>query len=157
MLLPMNVISEILELPVIAPRPRVLPDRRRYERRGPWRLDMPSLGERDRRAARERRATPRVEVELDCEERHEGTRFFRITKDLSTFGLSTRSGFPHELGTRLDLRLYLPDDPQDPVCVQAEVVGWHNEDGGMRLAFRSPPAETVRRIHRYLKARAQDA
>lgn len=150
----MNVISEITQLPVIAPSPKVLPDRRRFERRGPWRAEVPGAGERDRRSERERRATPRLEVELDCEERHQGTRFFRITRDLSTFGVSTRSGFPHPMGTRLDLRLYLSDDTQNPICVQAEVVGWHNEDGGMRLAFRNPSAEAVRRIHRYLQSRA---
>ena len=153
----MNIISEINQLPVIAPRPKVLQDRRQLERRSRWRLDLPVAGEKDRREARERRATPRLEVELDCEERFEGTRYFRITRDLSTFGVSTRCGYPHPVGTKLDLALYLPDDPRVPVKVQAEVVGWHSEDGGMRLAFRSPSAEAVRRIHRYLQTRVAES
>ena len=147
--------SEINEMPLIAPSPRVVPDRRQTDRRGPSRPPIPGAGERERRAPKERRATPRLEVELDCEERVDGGRFFRVTRDLSTFGLSTRTGHPHELGTRLDLLLYLPDEPRRPVRVTAEVVGWDNEGHGMRLAFRNPEKEAVRRIHAYLRTKVK--
>ncbi len=145
--------SELTELPLIAPAPKVRPDRRQADRRGPSRPPIAGAGERERRAPKERRATPRLEVELDCEERVEGGRFFRVTRDLSTFGVSTRTGHPHERGTRLDLLLYLPDQPRRPVQVNAEVVGWDNEGHGMRLAFRNPSAEAVRRIHGYLRSK----
>ena len=92
-------------------------------------------------------------MELECEEVVEGNRFFRLTFDLSAFGVSTRFGPARERGTRVDLALWLPDDPQNPVKVKAEVVGTAPMHQGARLAFRNPPAEAVRRIHRYLKSR----
>src|SRR4051812_24983439 len=129
----MHVISEINELPVIAPRPKPLADRRTQDRRQLEREVIVAAGERDsdRREGRDRRATPRVEVELDFEERLGDTRYFRITRDLSTFGLSTRCGYPHPLGTKMNVTLYLPDAPSIPVTVSAEVVGYDTFDGGM--------------------------
>ncbi|MDQ3266744.1 MAG: PilZ domain-containing protein [Myxococcota bacterium] len=99
---------------------------------------------------RERRATPRIPIELCCEEVGAKRPYYRTTFDLSTFGLSTQSGRPHPVGTLLELRLHLPDDLRLPLELRAEVVGSHRETDGMRLAFRQPSAEAVRRIHRYL-------
>lgn len=103
--------------------------------------------------SRERRATPRLPIELCCEEQLEGKPYYRTTYDLSTFGLSTQYGRPHPLGTVLELRLHLPDDLHRPLELRAEVVGLHEDTAGMRLAFRQPSAEAVRRLHRYLFAR----
>lgn len=139
----MDPISEISNLPVIAPRPPVSRDDLPTER--PWEVA--------RVEARDRRAGPRVEVELDCEERLGEQRYFRLTWDLSTFGLSTRYGYSHPMGTRLDLALYLPD-AAEPVQVRAEVVGACPESKGARLAFRNPSADAVRRINRYLRTQA---
>lgn len=102
---------------------------------------------------RERRATPRVPIELCCEERVGERPYYRTTYDLSTFGLSTQYGHGYPLGTLVALRLHLPDDLGRPLELRAEVVGTHEETAGMRLAFRQPSAEAVRRIHRYLFAR----
>lgn len=103
---------------------------------------------------RDRRATPRVPVELELEERVEGARYFRITSDLSPFGLSTRQGFPYHLGTRMKVLLYLPDGEGTPLELDSEVVGAYAANGGLRLAFRNPELPAVRRIHRFLAARA---
>lgn len=153
----MNVISEINELPLIAPQPKAAQsDRRPQDRRSSARTapDFSVEQDSDRRAGRERRATARLEVEIDFEERLGDSRYFRVTRDLSTFGLSTRCGYPHAIGTKFDLRLFLPDAPaSQPVVVAAEVVGYDTFDGGMRLAFRKPPIEAVKRIHRYLGSR----
>lgn len=102
---------------------------------------------------RERRATPRIPIELCCEERGGKRPYYRTTYDLSTFGLSTQYGHAYKKGTVLELRLHLPDDLRNPLDLKAEVVGTHAETAGMRLAFRSPSAEAVRRIHKYLFAR----
>jgi hypothetical protein len=148
----MGKTSEVTYLDFVAPRSKPAPANAR-ERRG---FSLPSFlswisGERpERRAFRERRATPRFAVEVECEERIGPSRYFRITSDLSTFGLSTRHGWPHDVGTRLQLLIYLPDGNDRPVEVEAEVVGHFNEFGGMRLAFRNPQVDVLRRIHRYL-------
>jgi hypothetical protein len=101
------------------------------------------------RRVRDRRATPRLQVELDCEQSLGSGYYFGITWDLSTFGFSTRHGTPHEPGTRLNVTLHLPDG-EGPLISEAEVVGVNAESGGTRLAFRNPGMDVVRRIHRYL-------
>ena len=105
------------------------------------------------RRRRERRATPRVQVELCCEDLSGPSRHFLTTFDLSTFGVSTRCGASRPIGAELSLKLHLPDDLRRPLEVRAVVVGEHEQSGGMRLAFRSPPEEAVRRIHKYLFAK----
>jgi hypothetical protein len=105
-------------------------------------------------AERERRATPRVPIELEVEERVGPSTYIRITEDVSTFGLSTRQGHSHPLGTRLNLVLHLPDDRTCPLAVEAEVVGHYARHWGMRLAFKNLSAEAGRRLHRYLASRA---
>lgn len=102
---------------------------------------------------RERRATPRIPIELCCEERLGNKPYYRTTYDLSTFGLSTQYGHTYPAGTVVELKLHLPDDLRRPVDLRAEVVGIQEETAGMRLAFRNPSSEAVRRIHRYLFAR----
>ncbi|MBI3182816.1 MAG: PilZ domain-containing protein [Myxococcales bacterium] len=159
----MGPLSEITKLPLITPRPKVPADRRLGERRQQKSLAKALIGsrpilERERRKRSERRATPRVEVQLECEERVGPARYFRLTSDLSTFGIGVRRGCPRKVGTRLKLLIHLPDEMDCPVEVEAEVVSPYDVHGGMRLAFRNPSREAARRIHRYLvfrmKARA---
>jgi hypothetical protein len=149
----MNVISEIAALPLIAPRPRQAQtaDRRGAERRTSSR--PPVATESERRLRNERRAWPRQPVEVECEELVDGLRHFRVTRDLSVFGLSTRFGHPLQLGTRFELILHLPDDRARPLRLWAQVVGWNLGGAGMRLAFRQPSSEAVRRIAAYLRSR----
>ncbi len=111
-------------------------------------------GSDSEKSGRDRRASPRLQVELECEERYSHARYFRITWDLSTFGLSTRgTSGAHQVGERLDLRLYLPDGDPTPLDVRAEVVGEHLEGDGLRVAFKNPPVEAIRRISRYVASR----
>lgn len=137
----MSALSEIAALPLIAPEP---PTRRNRV-----------LARRSRGSGKlsDRRATPRVAVELECEERLGRSRYVRLTTDLSPFGLSTRQGYSHPLGTKLHLALFLPDDPSHPVRLRGEVVGLFPDNAGIRIAFRHPSQEAVRRINKYLKSR----
>jgi len=105
--------------------------------------------------ASDRRATPRVQVEIICVELAAGTRFLRTTYDLSTFGLSTQYGHVHPVGTELDLELQLPDDSSRPLHIKAHVVSHVGRTGGMRLAFRNPSRDAVRRLHRFLFTRTE--
>lgn len=111
-----------------------------------------SKGSEERRAFRERRATPRVAVELECEERTTDSRYVRLTSDLSTFGMSTRQGHTPPAGTRLTLALFMPDEPLAPLKLDAEVLGPYDSGGGMRLRFKNPSVDAIKRIHRYLSA-----
>src|SRR5882724_12249444 len=81
-----------------------------------------SAGAPERRRFRERRAPPRVPVELECEESHGDSRYVRLTTDLSTFGMSTRHGLTPVEGSRMCLKLFLPDEPMAPLKLEAEVL-----------------------------------
>jgi PilZ domain len=109
------------------------------------------------RLAADRRATPRLQVEMICVERVAGTRFLRTTYDLSTFGLSTQYGHVHPVGTELDLELQLPDESSRPLLLKAKVVGHVGRQGGMRMAFKNPSRDAVRRLHKFLFARMEAA
>lgn len=113
----------------------------------------------NRRSGRDRRATKRFHTEVVCEETtSRGSRNYRLTWDLSTFGMSTQFGTRYATGTRVELLLHLPDDASGPVPMTAEVVGVNDDSGGMRLAFRNPPLAAIKRIHRFLfAARAANA
>ena len=108
-----------------------------------------------RKLAADRRATPRVPAEIICVERMEGTRYLRTTYDLSTFGLSTQYGHMHPVGTELDLELQLPDESSRPLLVRAKVVGHVGRTGGMRMAFKNPSRDAVRRLHKFLFVRME--
>ena len=44
-----------------------------------------------------------------------------------------------------------PDKPDEPVELEAQVLGSFDERGGLRLKFVAPPLPAVRRIHRLVK------
>ena len=143
-------------LPLITPRkPAGTPDRRgtRHDSLNGLFQRIPR-GHSERRQFRDRRATPRVSVELECQPHVGDTRYVRLTQDLSTFGMSTRQGHTPPTGTRLVLSLFLPDEPVAPLRLTAQVLGSYDEHGGMRLRFIKPSLECVRRIHRFLRAQA---
>ena len=141
-------------LPLITP-----PKPKPKDRRGNNEVSLVGLYQRlaasqpERRRFRERRATPRVPVELECEESHGDSRYVRLTTDLSTFGMSTKHGPTPLEGSRMFLKLFLPDEPMAPLKLEAEVLGSYDGNGGMRLKFVKPSLDAVRRIHRFLVAR----
>ncbi len=141
-------------LPLITP-----PKPKSRDRRGRSELSLVGLysrlsaGQPERRKFRERRATPRVPVELECEELNGDSRYVRLTTDLSTFGMSTRHGPTPDAGSRLELKLFLPDEPMAPLKLTALVLGAYDHKGGMRLKFLKPSLDAVRRIHRFLTLR----
>jgi hypothetical protein len=117
-----SITAELKSLPLLSPRPR------------------PPTPVRRHRAPRERRAAQRAEIELECEERVDGHRYFRVTRDISPFGLATDYGYPHSVGTRLELWLYLPDAPAHPVKLQATVVGQSAKKWACGWPSRTRPA-----------------
>ena len=146
-------------LPLLTPSLRTgVPPEKQLDRRGSRSDSLLGLFQRiskgsdERRAFRERRATPRVTVELECEERTRDSRYVRLTRDLSTFGMSTSQGHTPAAGTRLTLALFLPDEPLAPLKLDAEVLGRYDSGGGMRLKFKNPSVDAIKRIHRYLSA-----
>ena len=141
-------------LPLITPPRPKSKDRRGHDRGLLGLYARLSAGQKERRRFRDRRATPRVPVELECEESNGESRYVRLTTDLSTFGMATKAGPTPEVGSRLSLKLFLPDEPMAPLKLDAHVLGAYDGQAGMRLRFHKPSLDAVRRIHRFLASRA---
>ncbi|MDP3154611.1 MAG: PilZ domain-containing protein [Archangium sp.] len=139
-------------LPLLTPRlPQTL-DRRTNTGEAMVKLfDRIKQGESERRNFRDRRATPRVNVGLALEAGSGEETMRLITNDLSTFGLSISGGKTPKKGTRLTLKLFLPDEPATPLVLEAEVLGPLGREDGVRMRFLKPDLEAVRRIHKLVK------
>lgn len=141
-------------LPLLTPRLPQTVDRRSQTGESMVKLfDRIKHGEQERRSFKDRRATPRVNVGLALEaDSGSGDETMRlVTHDLSTFGLSISGGPTPKKGTRLTLKLFLPDEPTNPLVLDAEVLGPLGQDGGVRVRFIKPDIEAMRRIHRLVK------
>lgn len=103
---------------------------------------------------RERRAAPRLQIELECEERASGQRYIRYTHDVSAFGIATRGGVNPPLGHAVQLTLHLPDG-KPAIALRARVINVQRNSGGVRLRFTNPPREAVQRISRFVAGRAR--
>ncbi|MDP2269943.1 MAG: PilZ domain-containing protein [Archangium sp.] len=139
-------------LPLLTPKlPQTL-DRRTNTGEAMVKLfDRIKQGESERRNFRDRRATPRVNVGLALEAGSGEETMRLITNDLSTFGLSISGGKTPKKGTRLTLKLFLPDEPATPLVLEAEVLGPLGREDGVRMRFLKPDLEAVRRIHKLVK------
>ena len=139
-------------LPLLTPKlPQTL-DRRTNTGEAMVKLfDRIKQGESERRNFRDRRATPRVNVGLALEAGAGEETMRLITNDLSTFGLSISGGKTPKKGTKLTLKLFLPDEPATPLVLEAEVLGPLGREDGVRMRFLKPDLEAVRRIHKLVK------
>lgn len=139
-------------LPLLTPKlPRTL-DRRANSGESMEKLfERIKHGDGERRSFRERRATPRLNVGLALETRDGDETMRLVTNDLSTFGLSIAGGKTPKKGTKLQLKLFLPDAPTEPLELEAEVLGALDAEGGTRMRFIDPDLEVMRRIHKLVK------
>ncbi len=139
-------------LPLLTPRLPQTIDRRTHTGEAMVKLfDRIKQGESERRNFRDRRATPRVNVGLALEAGAGEETLRLITNDLSTFGLSISGGKTPKRGTKLTLKLFLPDEPARPLVLKAEVLGPLGREDGVRMKFLKPDLEAVRRIHKLVK------
>jgi hypothetical protein len=141
-------------LPLLTPKLPQTVDRRRQTGESMVKLfDRIKQGDPERRSFRDRRATPRVNVGLTLEasETASAEAMRLVTHDLSTFGLSISGGPTPKKGTKLSLKLFLPDEPTNPLLLEGEVLGPLGSDGGVRVKFIKPDLDAVRRIHRLVK------
>lgn len=139
-------------LPLLTPRLPQTMDRRGHTGESMVKLfDRIKEGEAERRSFRDRRATPRVSVGLTLEADAGAETMRLVTNDLSTFGLSIRGGRTPKKGTKLSLKLFLPDDLTAPLTLAGEVLGPLDDDGGVRVRFIKPDLEAMRRIHKLVK------
>ncbi|MCA2978912.1 MAG: PilZ domain-containing protein [Myxococcaceae bacterium] len=137
-------------LPLLTPKLPHLKDRRGGAASLVKLMERIQKGAPERRGFRERRASPRIAVALDVEARGGGETMVMRTHDLSTFGVGVAAGPTPRRGSRLVIRLILPDDPQ-PLELKAEVLGPFGPQGGARMKFVAPPVDAIRRIHRLLR------
>ena len=139
-------------MPLLTPRLPQTIDRRTHTGEAMVKLfDRIKQGESERRNFRDRRATPRVNVGLALEAGAGEETLRLITNDLSTFGLSISGGKTPKRGTKLTLKLFLPDEPARPLVLKAEVLGPLGREDGVRMKFLKPDLEAVRRIHKLVK------
>lgn len=113
------------------------------------------------RRAAERRAAPRVLVDLEVDYRSEDTYLFASSRDISATGIFIRALEPLPPGTRLNLRFRgddgpVPDlhDAREPLELEGEVT-WVNPyrpdaltnlDPGMGVRFVALRAATRKRL-----------
>ena len=139
-------------LPLLTPKLPQTIDRRAHTGEAMVKLfDRIKQGESERRNFRDRRATPRVNVGFALEAGAGEETMRLITNDLSTFGLSISGGPTPKKGSKLTLKLFLPDEPTTPLLLDAEVLGPLGREGGVRMRFIKPDLEAVRRIHKLVK------
>jgi uncharacterized protein (TIGR02266 family) len=77
------------------------------------------------RPASERRASPRVLVDLEVDYRSEENFLFAYITDISTTGIFIRTHQPEPAGTELNLR-FVPEGEDAPLELEGEVI-WVNE------------------------------
>src|SRR5690348_4609115 len=75
-------------------------------------------------SAAERRAAPRVLVDLEVDYALEDNYLFAYITDISETGIFVRTTSPEQPGTRLNLR-FSPDNASPPIEIEGEVI-WVN-------------------------------
>lgn len=104
--------------------------------------------------ASDRRAHPRIAVELWVDERHGAVTYYQHAADLSLGGMFLRGTIPHAPGSSVKLEFRLPGD-DDPLEVRAEVVGQASDEAlGMHLRFVDLDDTVRARIERFIGARS---
>jgi uncharacterized protein (TIGR02266 family) len=104
--------------------------------------------------AAERRAAPRVLVDLEVDYRSEENFLFAYITDISTTGIFIRTTTPEPRGTELNLR-FIPDGADAPLELEGEVI-WVNAfrpgypdnlNPGMGVRFLRLEGETKARLY----------
>jgi uncharacterized protein (TIGR02266 family) len=104
----------------------------------------------------ERRAHERIPVEMHVEETHSTATYFQRSANLSLGGIFLESTLPHPPGTRIELRIELPDG-NEPLVVKGEVVApAGNDEIGMRVRFVDLGTEATERIEKVLESLQAD-
>lgn len=118
--------------------------------------DDPTRAVRERRAGQrrnaERRAEPRMAMNLWVEQELGNEVCFRRMGNLSSRGVFLEHGFSYPLGTKVRLRFRLPEEDAD-LELAAEVVKavWANEIPGTSLRFTDLDDATRARLAAYVE------
>jgi len=130
---------------------------RRSERHNGDRRNDEQVENQERRRGEDRRAEPRVPLEMWMEEVEKGHSALRRTGDVSVGGAYFERIVPHPLGTRIALRIPLPGDEQE-VRVYGEVVNLEKDGTGMGVKFIEFDGDGELRLGAFLsKAGTADA
>jgi uncharacterized protein (TIGR02266 family) len=114
----------------------------------------------DRSAERteERRASPRIPVEMWVEESTDRELYFQRGANISAGGIFLERTIPHARGTHVTLRFTLPGDAT-PLEVKGEIVnvGESNEELGMGVKFVDIGDADRERIEQYIRRASEEA
>jgi len=99
----------------------------------------------------ERRASPRIPVEMWVEESTERELYFQRGANISAGGLYLQQTIPHPQGTRVNLRFTLPGET-NPVQVRGEIVNVSADDPlGMGVKFIELAEMNRQRIENFVQ------
>jgi uncharacterized protein (TIGR02266 family) len=98
----------------------------------------------------ERRASQRINVQLQVVETHEDSTYFQRTANISAGGLYLEGTMPHPPGTKVRLRFTLPRD-EAPIEVTGEITAGKDTEPGMGVRFVDLSAGDRTRIERFIE------
>ena len=108
----------------------------------------------DRRSARERRRSERIELMVRVDYKTVDELFSEFARNINEGGLFVESDTPHPPGTRVDLQFKLPGG-DEPVQVSGSVVrtspGSADEPPGMGIVFDDLDPQTRQRINEMVR------
>jgi len=106
---------------------------------------------------KERRAAPRIPVEMWVEESTDRELYFQRGANLSVGGIFLERTIPHSKGTVVNLQFTLPDE-STPIKVRGEIVnvGEAIEDLGMGVKFLDLSDGDRRRIQEFIDRAAEN-
>ena len=115
------------------------------------------MSDETRGGGEERRASPRIPVEMWVEESTARELYFQRGANISAGGIFLERTIPHARGTHVTLRFTLPGDAA-PVEVKGEIVnvGEANEELGMGVKFLAIDDADRERIERFIARAAEE-
>jgi uncharacterized protein (TIGR02266 family) len=119
---------------------------------------MASADENDKEKTDDRRASPRIPVEMWVEESTDRELYFQRGANISAGGIYLERTIPHSKGTVVNLQFTLPDD-SEPIKVKGEIVNVGDDptELGMGVKFVELSENDERRIQNFIdRASEQD-
>ena len=104
----------------------------------------------ERHIGEERRKSVRASTSLWVEGKKDDAVYFERLSNLSTGGVFIEQQIPHPIGSRLKLKIELPENIGGPVILSAKVISHEGDPSGMHIKFLDCDEETITKIDSFL-------